>query len=228
VKIFPKPTHEFRLPTNLSTPLILIGPGTGIAPFIGFLCHRQAQIASLESFEAAETASEGTWRGGYELDPEELHLSKGDSTGLNLALDYARKQKMGEIDLYFGCRYSDHDYLYQIELETFKSTGILTNLHTAFSREHGKKKIYVQNIMQDKQECKRRLADMILRKDASVYVCGDGNAMGKDVQEAIVNILAEMLILDGKCKEDVESKQRALAYVNQMKTLGRFVLDIWS
>jgi sulfite reductase alpha subunit-like flavoprotein len=118
--------------------------------------------------------------------------------------------------------------LYQIELETFKSTGILTNLHTAFSREHGKKKIYVQNIMQDKQECKRRLADMILRKDASVYVCGDGNAMGKDVQEAIVNILAEMLILDGKCKEDVESKQRALAYVNQMKTLGRFVLDIWS
>ena len=218
IQIFPKPTHEFRLPTNMSTPLILIGPGTGIAPFIGFLSHRQSQITSLESFEAAETASEGTWRGGYELDPEELHISKGDSTGLNLALDYVRKQKTGEIDLYFGCRYSDHDYLYQSELETYTSTGILSNLYTAFSREHGKEKTYVQNVMQDKPECRQRLAEMILNKDASVYVCGDGNAMGKDVQEAIVNILTDKL----------ESKQNALAYLDQMKTSGRFVLDIWS
>jgi len=218
VQIFPKPTQEFRLPKNMSTPLILIGPGTGIAPFIGFLSHRQAQIISLESFEEAETASEGTWRGGYELDPEELHISKGDSTGLNLALDYIRKQKAGEIDLYFGCRYSDHDYLYEAELEAFKSTGILSNLYTAFSREHGKAKMYVQNIMQNKPDCKQRLSDMILNKNASVYVCGDGNAMGKDVQEAIVNIMAEKL----------ETKQRALAYLDQMKSSGRFVLDIWS
>jgi len=218
VQIFPKPTHEFRLPTNMATPLILIGPGTGIAPFIGFLSHRQAQISSLESFEAAETASEGTWRGGYELDPEELNLSKGDSTGLNLALDYVRKQQTGEIDLYFGCRYSDHDYLYEAELAAFKSTGILSNLYTAFSREHGKEKMYVQNVMQDKPECKQRLTEMILNKNASVYVCGDGNAMGKDVQQAIVNVLADKL----------ESKQSALSYLDQMKTSGRFVLDIWS
>jgi sulfite reductase alpha subunit-like flavoprotein len=81
--------------------------------------------------------------------------------------------------------------------------------------------------MQDKSECKQRLAEMILKRDASVYVCGDGNAMGKDVQTAIENILAEKLTLDGKCKDD-ESKQRAMAYVNQMKMTGRFVLDIWS
>ena len=218
VQIFPKPTHEFRLPTNMSTPLILIGPGTGIAPFIGFLSHRQAQISSLESFEGAESASEGTWRGGYELDPEELHISKGDSFGLNLALDYVRKQQTGEIDLYFGCRYSDHDYLYEAELEEFKSSGILSNLYTAFSRENGKEKMYVQNLMQDKPECKQRLTDMILNKDAAVYVCGDGNAMGKDVQEAIVNVLADKL----------ESKQSALSYLDQMKASGRFVLDIWS
>ncbi len=218
VQIFPKPTHEFRLPTNMSTPLILIGPGTGIAPFIGFLSHRQAQISSLQSFEAAETASEGTWRGGYELDPEDLNISQHDSTGLNPALDYVRKQQTGEIDLYFGCRYSDHDYLYEAELETFKSTGILSNLYTAFSREHGKEKMYVQNLMQDKFECKQRLTEMILNKNASVYVCGDGNAMGKDVQEAIVNVLADKL----------ESKQGAQTYLDQMKTSGRFVLDIWS
>jgi sulfite reductase alpha subunit-like flavoprotein len=30
VKIFPKPTTDFRMPANLATPMILIGPGTGI------------------------------------------------------------------------------------------------------------------------------------------------------------------------------------------------------
>jgi sulfite reductase alpha subunit-like flavoprotein len=91
VRIFPKPTHDFHLPPNLSTPLILIGPGTGIAPFLGFFSHRQAKFASFNSTEAAEMVSEGTWRGGYELDPEELHITNRDARGLNLAVNYMRK-----------------------------------------------------------------------------------------------------------------------------------------
>ena len=30
VKVFPKPTAEFRMPSNLATPMVLVGPGTGI------------------------------------------------------------------------------------------------------------------------------------------------------------------------------------------------------
>jgi hypothetical protein len=30
LKIFPKPTQEFRMPSDLATPMVLIGPGTGI------------------------------------------------------------------------------------------------------------------------------------------------------------------------------------------------------
>ncbi|KAL3764537.1 hypothetical protein ACHAW5_004801 [Stephanodiscus triporus] len=227
VHIFPKPTIEFRLPSDMSTPLVLIGPGTGIAPFIGFLSHRQAQLASLGSFEAAEMVSEGTWRGGYELDREDLALSKGDARGLNLAADYlSNYQQAGDIDLFFGCRHSDHDYLYKKELEEFKSRGILTNLFTAFSREEGTEKTYVQTLMQNDVECGKRLVEMIMVKGASVYVCGDGNAMGKDVQEAIVHLLAKDLL--HKCKDMDEANIRAAAHVDQMKTVGRFVLDIWS
>jgi len=230
IHIFPKPTHEFRLPPNMSTPLILIGPGTGIAPFIGFLSHRQAQLALLESTEAAEMVSEGTWRGGYELDREDLALSKGDTRGLNLAADYMSKNHhTGDIDLFFGCRHSDHDYLYKKELEEFKSRGILTNLYVAFSRDGGKQeKTYVQTLMQNDVQCGKRVVLMIMEKSASVYVCGDGNAMGKDVQETIVSLLAKNLEAEGECTSIGEARDRATAYVDQMKKSGRFVLDIWS
>jgi len=229
VQIFPKPSHEFRLPSNMSTPLILIGPGTGIAPFIGFLSHRQAQMASLDSTQAAEMTSEGTWRGGYELAPEDLALSRGDARGLNLAVDYMSKhQKVGDIDLFFGCRHEDHDYLYRKELENFKARGILTNLYAAFSREEGKEKMYVQTLMQKDVECGKRLVEMILEKEASVYICGDGNAMGRDVQETIVGLLTRHFCDMEESKSLEESRAMAVAHVDQMKTFGRFVLDIWS
>eukprot|EP01135_Chromosphaera_perkinsii_P003701 Nk52_evm19s252 gene=Nk52_evmTU19s252 len=45
VLVFHKKTNDFNLPHSNETPLLLIGPGTGVAPFIGFL--RERQIAKL-------------------------------------------------------------------------------------------------------------------------------------------------------------------------------------
>lgn len=46
IPVFLRSNPSFHLPTDSSTDLILIGPGTGVAPFRGFLQHREAQKAT--------------------------------------------------------------------------------------------------------------------------------------------------------------------------------------
>jgi sulfite reductase (NADPH) flavoprotein alpha-component len=45
VKVFVNPSHGFRPPANGDAPMIMVGPGTGIAPFRAFLEERAATAA---------------------------------------------------------------------------------------------------------------------------------------------------------------------------------------
>ncbi|WP_428614333.1 assimilatory sulfite reductase (NADPH) flavoprotein subunit [Shewanella sp.] len=50
VKVYVEPNNHFRLPENTDTPVVMIGPGTGVAPFRAFMQERAAQGAQGDSW----------------------------------------------------------------------------------------------------------------------------------------------------------------------------------
>ena len=163
--IFLHANANFRLPEDTSAPVIMIGPGTGIAPFRAFLEEREAN---------------------------------GDP---------------GDNWLFFGEQRAALDFLYKDELQEMHRSGLLSRLDTAFSRDQHKK-IYVQDRMQE------NASELYawLERGAYFYVCGDATRMAKDVETALLDVIA---------KGANSTHDYANEYLAGMKKQKRYQRDVY-
>ena len=161
LRVFLKPNAHFRLPADPDRPVIMIGPGTGVAPFRAFMQERDAIGAR------------------------------------------------GRNWLVFGHRNYTHDFLYQLEWQDLLKRDVLTRLDVAFSRDQPEKR-YVQHALWDA----RRELYAWVQEGAAIYVCGDANAMAKDMHATLQRILGEQ----GK---------DGVAALDALRREGRYLRDVY-
>jgi len=165
VPVYIEQNSRFRLPDNDDAPIIMIGPGTGVAPFRAFVEER-----------AERSATGGNW-------------------------------------LFFGDRRFSDDFLYQLEWQRHLKNARLDKLDVAFSRDQ-EEKIYVQDCLRE------RATELFawLERGAYIYVCGDSKNMAGDVNDALIDIIAEQAGLDRAAAE-----QR----LKELRRAGRYQRDVY-
>ena len=168
VPVFPHGNKAFSVPEDNTVPMIMVGPGTGIAPFRAFLEER------------------------------EIRRANGAEIGLNW--------------LFFGDRHESKDFLYQDELQAWIDDGLL-KLTTAWSRD-GADKVYVQHRM---LEHGKELFEA-LENGGYFYVCGDATYMAKDVDAALLEVIATCGAM---------SVDKAVKYLDGLKKEKRYVRDVY-
>ncbi len=92
VPVYVQPSHGFKLPADGNTPVIMVGPGTGIAPFRSFLEERHATGATGRNwlfFGAQHEASDFLYR-----DELEKFAAVGTLTKLSTAFSRDQSQKI--------------------------------------------------------------------------------------------------------------------------------------
>ena len=165
VRVFVEHNDNFRLPNDTAKPIIMVGSGTGVAPFRAFMQQR-----------VADEANGKNW-------------------------------------LIFGNPHFASDFLYQTEWQQFAKEGFLHKYDFAWSRDQ-EKKIYVQDKIRENSTALWQW----LQEGAYFYVCGDAARMAKDVEQALLEVIA---------KEGNLSPDEAEDYLNELREEKRYQRDVY-
>ncbi len=161
-----EPNKNFRLPENGSTPIIMIGAGTGVAPFPRFYAAARSQ-----------------WQ-------------TPAKTGLCSAIKNS--------PMIFSIRPNG--------CNTAKA-ACSNRADLAWSRQ-GAGKVYVQH----KLAAAAAEVWQWLQQGAHIYVCGDAGRMARDVEQVLLNIIADQ----GKMSDD-----DAADYLNDLREEKRYQRDVY-
>uniref|UniRef100_A0A674CZC3 Nitric oxide synthase n=1 Tax=Salmo trutta TaxID=8032 RepID=A0A674CZC3_SALTR len=164
----------FHLPAEPSTPVILVGAGSGIAPFRSFWQHRLHDMKHPGSLCAC------------------LPMS-----------------------LVFGCQSSETDHLYKEETLEMRRRGVLKSVTSAYSRQPGHPKVYVQDVLRERMA--EEVLNVLHQKEGHFYVCGGVN-MAQGVTLAVQEILSNQLGI---------TLTQAGEYLAQLKIQKRYHEDIF-
>ena len=165
LRVFVEPNPNFRLPADDNAAVIMIGNGTGIAPFRAFM---QARVAA--------GAGGQNW-------------------------------------LVFGNPHFTEDFLYQSEWQGWAKDGFLQRYSLAWSRDQAEK-VYVQ----DKLREEAATVWQWLQAGAHLYVCGDAARMAKDVEQALLDIIASEGGMDADAAAD---------YLDELRQEKRYQRDVY-
>ncbi|WP_312633156.1 NADPH-dependent assimilatory sulfite reductase flavoprotein subunit [Pseudescherichia sp.] len=165
IRVFIEHNDNFRLPANPETPVIMIGPGTGIAPFRAFMQQR-----------AADEAPGKNW-------------------------------------LIFGNPHFTEDFLYQVEWQRYVKEGVLNRIDLAWSRDQ-REKIYVQDKLREQGAELWRW----INEGAHIYVCGDATRMARDVEQALLEVIAEFGGMDTETADE---------YLSELRVERRYQRDVY-
>ncbi|SCU93205.1 LAME_0F03004g1_1 [Lachancea meyersii CBS 8951] len=122
-----------------------------------------------------------------------------------------------DIHLFFGNRVKSRDFLYEHDLENWHKEGKI-QLHTCFSRDpsHSPTTKYVQDVMWQKGEI---LADLIVKKNAVIYICGSSGKMPVQVRLTILEILKKW--------SHLTESDEAEKYLRTMERESRYLQETW-
>lgn len=194
---------RFRPPTDLSVPLVMVGPGTGVAPFRGFLRARRAAVAAATAAAAADGRSPPTVGDAW--------LFFGCRYE---ARDYLYREELEG--------YVADGTLSQL-VTAFSRDGGGAGAPSASTTANGSPAPPPRNYVQAQLRARgAEVAALLTRSDtATVYVCGDGAGMAAGVHAALVEVLA------AHGGEAVGGADGAAAVVAGWAKAGRYVRDIW-